>query len=216
MSDPTPAEYERVTNYLKAKHRTEGGLNEFELSIATQFVTNKRLSRKQVDAILAKADAPHLPGPEFVPAGNYALGSGESWTFYRVWRPKDNPKVVRCYLLESDEDEDGAQVNTLQTLNAIIAAGPAVAARSYGARTGKCSICSRRLSNALSRKLRIGPVCLGRFYEEDDAALQRLEASMWRRDQGIDPKADLPRSIDLEALEAVAPILHRGPKAVSL
>jgi ribosomal protein S14 len=122
----------------------------------------------------------------------------------KVWRGKNDPSYVRVYELHG-ADNEGRQLNARRVIDQIMAVGPAQAARNYGRLTHRCSICGRKLTNALSCKLHIGPVCGGRFYPYDgDWGLIKLEASMWLAERGIDPRAELPRGVDLEALEVTA------------
>ena len=192
---------------LRAKHKG-GGLSNFEMSIATQLATNKTLSRKQVDAILqakSKEDARRSwPGPDQVPAGYYAIDVPDyGWTLIKVWRGERDPSYVHCYLLSGETDERGTEIEAGSTLARIVAVGAFKAAKDYGGRTGKCSQCRKRLTNALSRKLRIGPVCLARFIPDvDEKNFAKLEATLWLEAHGIDPYKNMPLDIDLEALEA--------------
>jgi len=198
----TKAELDEVITYLRERHAGPG-LSKFELSIATQLAHHKVLTRKQVDAILNKAN---LPGPEIIPAGNYAIrtddGNDEMF-FVKVWRGSRDASYVRVYVLEGI-DEQGTELPTRQMLARIIATGPAKAARDYGRLTTRCSSCARKLTNALSRKLNIGPVCGGRFYDHENWEMIKLEATTWLIAHGIDPKADLPLHIDLTAMEEQA------------
>lgn len=201
-NSPTSEELERVVAYLQEQHRGPG-LTKFELSIASQFAKEKWLSRKQVDAILNKADRSHYPGPKVVPAGHYAVQDPDgTWEFVKVWRGTNDPTFVRVYRLASKmSDDHGEELNTKTYLARIVAVSPAIAATNYGRLTTKCSQCRRRLTNALSRKLNIGPVCGGRFYEGDSWNYIKLEASMWLVRHGINPNEDLPDDVDLTALE---------------
>jgi len=209
-SEATEEELVEVLAFLRSK-AVDGDvsrLNTFELSIATQLAKKGTLSRKQVDAILRSRDREieqeTYPGPDKIPAGFYAIETPiMGWQLVRVWRPKDNVKVVRCYLLSGEADEKGTMMDTGRTLAMIMAMGPFESAKAYGGRTGKCSQCAKRLSNALSRKLRIGPVCLGRFVPDPlEKMMLKGDAEMWLELHGIDPKVDLPVTIDLDALEA--------------
>jgi hypothetical protein len=73
----------------------------------------------------------------------------------------------------------------------------------YGRLTHRCSRCNADLTNALSAKLNIGPVC-GKYWHPDEAEWTRIKADAraWLRDRGIDPTVDLPDNVDLTALEA--------------
>lgn len=45
-----------------------------------------------------------------------------------------------------------------------IAADPAASATAYGQRTGRCSICSRTLTNKESIGRAVGPICYEKFF----------------------------------------------------
>jgi hypothetical protein len=179
-------------------------MSEFERSLLSWFRRHGSLTDRQMHAMLNKLDQPVMPGPDKVPAGYYALTSPEHGTYFvKVWRGR-NPNYVKTYLVHGDNE---SQVNTRQTLNEIIAAGPAIAARRYGRLIRKCSFCSRRLTNALSRYLCIGPTCGHHHYEEAAWGDLKREARDWLLERGIDPLEDLPEDVDLDALmnkEAVA------------
>jgi hypothetical protein len=58
----------------------------------------------------------------------------------------------------------------LETAFAILAAAvrPLAAAVAYGRATGRCSCCGRPLTNDVSIRLGIGPICRGRYFGGED------------------------------------------------
>lgn len=58
----------------------------------------------------------------------------------------------------------------LETARAIVAAAvdPLAAAVAYGRATGRCSCCGRPLTNDVSIRLGIGPICRGRYFAGED------------------------------------------------
>jgi hypothetical protein len=127
-----------------------------------------------------------------VPAGRYAVTGDDGETdFYKVDRPTKGSWAGSTFVkLITGPDERNMSDTVARTiLERIIADGPANAAIRYGREIKHCSVCNIQLTNNLSRALGIGPVCGGRFYDDDaewkaikkDAA-EDLEA------RGIDPK----------------------------
>lgn len=147
-----------------------------------------------------------LPGPDAVPAGRYAVENGDGeLRFYRVARSKRNPARVWLHVQHGpSESEVPFSWQGYRTILESIAQDARGAAVRYGREIGACSSCGKRLTNALSRELGIGPVCGGRFYAEDgdewkgikDTARKRL------REMGIDPDADLPEDDAFRLAEA--------------
>jgi hypothetical protein len=208
--EPT-GELKAALEYLESLNELER--DEIEQSIYEQYGRKGFLSDKQVGLILRKAKAAHLPGPDVVPAGKYALPipegatkSGARWCFVKVWRSSRDPLNVRCYLLEVGETklEDGesaTQVEPESVLRAIIEFGVANSVRLYGRRRGRCGQCDQPLKVALSRMLDIGPTCGQRFYTAQAWQFEKYTARKILRSVGLDPSADVPPDFDLEALK---------------
>jgi hypothetical protein len=200
IPEPT-GDLKRVVDHLiglEANPDPKQQMSEFERSLLSWFRRHGSLTERQMHAMLNRLDQPVMPGADQVPAGYYALTSPDHGTYFvKVWRGKHNSSYVKTYLVHGDNE---SPVNTRQTLDEIIAAGPADAARRYGRLIRKCSFCSRRLTNALSRYLCIGPVCGGHHYEESAWGDMKREARNWLLEHGIDPLEDLPEDVDLDAL----------------
>jgi hypothetical protein len=200
---PEPeGDLKRVVDHLN--ERALKNPTEFETSLLVQYNQRGDLTERQINAVLRKLDRDTLPGKDLVPAGYYALHNERFGTYFvKVWRHKKDPTYVRCYLVHGPNE---SEVSCKSTLEAIIEAGPANAARRYGRLIGKCSQCDTRLTNALSRFLSIGPVCGGHFYSEAAWGEMKREAREWLTKHGIDPMEDLPEGIDLEAIINAEPV----------
>jgi hypothetical protein len=135
-----------------------------------------------------------VPSPEQLPAGRYAIENAEGeLRFYHVWRGTERPTFVKLYV-EHGPDSSEVPFKSALSILARLAADPATAARRYGAEIGSCSVCSRRLTNRLSRLLSIGPVCGGRFYVEDDWSAIKESGRERLRAAGLDPKGEVDES----------------------
>lgn len=99
--------------------------------------------------------------------GSYGLKTkGEQFTndttFFKVWVGDRGGWNVQMYV---SDDLNRVEMNYATKIWVLgkIAKNPEKAARRFGKKFGKCSICSRGLTNDLSRKLGIGPVCRTRL-----------------------------------------------------
>lgn len=100
-----------------------------------------------------------------VPAGRYAVeGDDDVLKFYRV-RKVDKGKWAGWSFLDVQASSDFYPIRGLKAVRPImekIAEDPRAAAQKYGQEIGRCCICGRTLTNAISRRYGIGPVCAGR------------------------------------------------------
>lgn len=139
---------------------------------ATSIISDlKKLPWKPKEA-LNKQDASNV-GFSMIPAGYYALPipdakDGENdIVFYRVWKPKDNENRGNVYILRGPDDLPLLTYKAaLGIITKIRRYGIGKAAELYGVKTGRCSQCNRRLTNRISRELKIGPKCGGRVHGE--------------------------------------------------
>jgi hypothetical protein len=110
------------------------------------------------------------PDPDDVPAGYYALQTGEhenDITFYKVWRNNNvNPKAVAVFIQAGDDLHRQSPAVTRKLLKDIYRAGMGEAAVLYGRKISRCSQCHRTLTKRLSRELGIGPVCGSRVFQD--------------------------------------------------
>lgn len=129
-----------------------------------------------------------------VPAGRYAVTGDDGETdFYKVDRPTRGDWKGHTFvkLITGPDERNMSKAVARTILERIIEDGPAAAAIRYGREIKHCSVCNIRLTNNLSRALGIGPVCGGRFYEDDAEWKQiKRDASEELEAQGIDPKAN--------------------------
>lgn len=124
-----------------------------------------------------------------VPAGRYAVDSNEGeLRFYQVWRPKDNPKIYRLYVLHGP-DSSAVQGKAVRPIMMKIAKDVEAAMIRYGHEIGSCSVCGRRLTNRISRELGIGPVCGGRMWEDFGDKVSAARQNIL--DRGEDPDEEL-------------------------
>ena len=110
-----------------------------------------------------------LPGkgtqkPPVVPDGRYAL----SWKmgpvfFFKVNTPTEGKWAGFTFidLQASDEFYPIKDKDRKREILEAIAEDPQKAAERYGQEIGACGICGRTLTNEVSRKRGIGPICAG-------------------------------------------------------
>lgn len=152
-----------------------------------------------------------LPGKDAVPAGRYAVDNGEGvLRFYRVARGTRNPDRVWLHVQHGpSESEVPFSWAGYRAILGAIAAEAREAAIRYGREIGACSTCGKRLTNALSRELGIGPVCGGRFYaQEGEWKATKDTARKSLRQRGIDPDSDVA--------DDVVPYWERHPEAAAV
>jgi len=125
-----------------------------------------------------------------VPAGRYAVNNNDGeLRFYQVWRPKDNPKIFRVYVMFGPH-QGPVHFNAQDSIMQKIAADVRGAAVKFGMEIGACSNCGRRLTNRISRELGIGPVCGGRMFgDEFKPMVGAARADLLA--QGFDPEEEL-------------------------
>lgn len=113
-----------------------------------------------------------IGGDKPIPRGSYAIRTPNDPTnsikFYQVWMSyadderygsgKWNVRV--CHGPESSDLRSKAAQATIARK---IAEDPQGAASLFGLEIGSCGICGRRLTNEVSRRTGIGPICAGRF-----------------------------------------------------
>jgi hypothetical protein len=101
----------------------------------------------------------------------YLYIKNKSWDYVGKISPSGTMTIMQESLI-TDEQK-------LAILNAI--ANPETTAMSYGKRTGVCCCCGRTLTNKLSIKLGIGPICRGFWFPEVSGNL----------DLGMDTELDI-------------------------
>lgn len=189
-----------------------------DLKEKLKFIPKRRAS-EVIEALKALPRLPkevaednrHIDRQDFpqVPAGRYALPYPQDETnpirFYRVADGKDNRAKggrdwTGCKFLERFFSDDtfaikygSSEYNRVMT---EIAGDPLAAAQRYGDEFERCCICNRGLTRHISRKMRIGPVCLRKHGEawgldpESYIAENRAELEA----QGIDPDGSVKSS----------------------
>lgn len=161
--------------------------SEFAISLATQHLSGKTLSEKQISAgrsMKAKCEAraaakeaeTQAPGTGLdlsnLPSGYYGVPGGD--TRLKVLVSRSKSERWSGWIFVSDGAEYGQRRNygkqapdstykgeIVEQLTTI-AADPKAAAAEYGKLTGRCGICNRLLEDENSIAMGIGPVCAGK------------------------------------------------------
>jgi hypothetical protein len=184
-------EHKALLEYLGARvHRWN-----FAHSLVEQFSRTGSLSSGQIETayrcmredaqraeqtpLQAPAKAPTQPRVDaidlrHVPAGRYAVPSGETRLKVLIAKPTDDPRRIH-WIFVSDAAEygnrrkygsqrpGGSYRGLIEKELAQIAADPKAAAIAYGRLTGKCCVCGRTLEDAESIARGIGPICAQKF-----------------------------------------------------
>ena len=134
-----------------------------------------------------------VPSGDDLPTGRYAIENEDGeLRFYRLWRGTRNPNYVKLYVQHGPNESEVPFKATLSIIGKIVKAGPYDCARRYGTEIKVCSVCGIRLTNRVSRLLSIGPICGGRYWEDEgewkslvkDARATLLQA-------GLDPAGNV-------------------------
>lgn len=134
----------------------------------------------------------NVPSPDDLPAGYYAIENNEGeLRFYKLWRGTRNPNYVKLYVSHGPDDSEVPFRSALTIMAKIVSAGSYECARRYGAEIRACSVCGKRLTNRVSRLLCIGPICGGRYWEEDSwrAIVNDARERLWAA--GLDPAGNV-------------------------
>jgi hypothetical protein len=148
-----------------------------------------------------------VPSADELPDGRYAVENNDGeLRFYRLWRGTRNPNFVKLYISHGPDDSEIPFRSALSIMDKIMEAGPLSAARRYGAEIGACSKCGRRLTNRISRLLKIGPVCGGRYFSEDDYQWKGLVDAARTRlaESGLDPAGNVEDNDDFDYSQDVS------------
>lgn len=135
-----------------------------------------------------------MPPAEALPPGRYAILVGEEgvdqndWYFYHVKRgTKSN--YVWIKRMSSDDEYELPFPEALKIARQIVDAGADKAAMEYGERFKRCSRCNRGLTRRISRKLKVGPVCGGHWYQDWDERVAIARAEL--QAEGFDPDENI-------------------------
>lgn len=101
------------------------------------------------------------PAPVAVPAGRYAIGTGDALRFYIVSRPTEGKWAGYVFLAVQASDEEHPIRNRSEKARILAALGADLegAMRLYGQMIGACGHCNRTLTNPESIAYGIGPIC---------------------------------------------------------
>lgn len=147
-----------------------------------------------------------IPSADDLPTGHYAVNNEDGeLRFYRLWRGTRNPNYVKLYVEHGPSDSEVPFKSALSIIKKIMADGAGVCAVRYGLNIGECSRCGARLTNRISRALRIGPVCGGRFWTDEWPGL-RSSARDAIRAAGLDPDGNVEDDDDLDYEQLTADI----------
>lgn len=177
------------------------------LSIKNYADTGTLTTAKASQIITALKDRPYKQrpggdgGPDRridlggVPSGYYAYyienAKNNDIVFYRVKTSKKDPTKGWVHIVLGPDEGELRQSHALAAINRIKKFGVGKAAELYGEKLGRCSQCNRRLTNRLSRELKIGPVCGERVSGED----WRDRVNIARQaiiERGEDPNESIP------------------------
>jgi|SRR4051812_46304633 hypothetical protein len=171
------------------KHVEDGTLNKHK---ASSIISDLKKLPLNKEAAMQDPKQGELIGFSVVPAGYYAIPikdpkpDGNDIAFYRVKKSKDNPNRGWVSIVLGPNEGELTQKQAMSVLTRIRRYGLGKAAELYGIKTGRCSQCNRRLTNRISRELKMGPKCGGRVYSEgwQDRVNKAVEAIIER---GEDP-----------------------------
>lgn len=133
-------------------------------SVTTESVTAEAASA-MIRALKVQPRRPVQAQDEYVnvPDGNYAIlnasGKGDV-VFYRVWTRRDGSRGVDLQVSDDYLPVARAQVPGIMDR---IAQDPGRALIRYGHEIGRCGVCNRTLTDAVSRERGIGPVCASKY-----------------------------------------------------
>jgi hypothetical protein len=140
-----------------------------------QLAAVERMSDKHFAKQAAKAEAP-TSGVDLtdIPAGTYSVPNGETRLKVSIRKPGKNSRWHGSIFVD-DGAEYGSRQNygrqmpgkeyegdIVEQLKAI-AADPLEAMKAYGKLVGQCGACGRKLEDATSIEIGIGPICLKKF-----------------------------------------------------
>jgi hypothetical protein len=126
---------------------------------ATKLITEALKLPKEVTLYNKQADDP-IPGPDLLPDGYYALPSAtgnNDLDFFRVKRKGNRTFVDR--VIGGHPDYGLRRKDGIAAADRIILFGWQASGELYAKEIGNCYVCNRHLTDELSRRLGIGPVC---------------------------------------------------------
>lgn len=174
---------ERIKEYESQPHGILKG------TASDIIVALKKLPYKQDKRAVAGDRTKNNPSHEDVPAGRYAIQTGDDendLTFYRVKRPyKNRPEVFFIDIIAGPNSHPQTFGRAQKILKDIYRLGAGDAAILYGQRIGRCSVCHTQITNRVSRELGIGPVCGGRFFPDWKERVNTARTSLI--EQGLNP-----------------------------
>lgn len=185
----TDEEYAAAVELLRAQAKT------LSIKDASGWIDKLRsFPHLPAERVIRRADGnSNVPSPDELPTGHYAIENNDGeLRFYRLWRGTKNPNYVKLYVEHGPDDSEVPFRSALTIMARIIDAGAWDCARRYGAEIGQCSRCNARLTNRVSRLLKIGPICGGRFWSDENVWKGLVnEARETLRDAGLDPAGNV-------------------------
>jgi Family of unknown function (DUF6011) len=184
----TDEEYAAAINALKAQavNLTKRDASRW----IEHLLTFPQLPRER--AVQRGGAASTIPSEDDMPTGRYAIENEDGeLRFYRFWRGTQNPNYVKLYVEHGPDDSEVPFKSALAIIAKIAEAGPWECAQRYGAEIGACSRCGLRLTNRISRLLKIGPICGGYWHEEEEWKGLINEARATIRAAGLDPSGNV-------------------------
>lgn len=152
---PASAPQQNLINILMGE-RDLSGIN----VPVTAFLTSNE-ARNLINLMKAQPykRSPQVETPE-VPAGTYAIEVDGKLCFVRVEHGKGRWAGRTFVKQQAGDDLYPVRGSRANTMLALIAEDPRAAMALYGHEIGRCGRCGRTLTDAESRELGIGPVCV--------------------------------------------------------
>jgi len=176
---------------IKELHSKDGGLLKGDASKIIGSL--KGLPKKPLSDDRAKNN----PTIKDVPVGRYAVpkegGDENDIDFFRVKDVRggfEKQGGYRILLRIAGPNEYVLRMTEWPALiKRIVRFGVGNAAAMYGNKVGKCSKCHTRITNRISRRLGIGPVCGGHYYEDWEERVNTARTEL--RALGLDPNENV-------------------------
>lgn len=131
-----------------------------------------------------------------LPVGRYAIPSAvddDDIKFYRVKDVRGGPEKHGGYRfiaqIAGPNQYPLRQTEAKEAVKRIIRFGIGNAAALYGNKIGRCSKCHIRITNRISRRLGIGPVCGGHYYEDWEKRVNTARTALIS--EGLDPNENV-------------------------
>lgn len=174
---------------IKELHSKEGGLLKGEASNIIGSL--KSLPKKPLTDDRSKNN----PTIKDVPVGRYAVMKDEDQDdvdFFRIKNARGGPEnggYTFTLRIAGPNEYPLRGAEAKEAIKRIVRFGIGNAAALYGHKVGKCSKCHTRITNRISRRLGMGPVCGGHYYEDWEERVNTARTEL--RALGLDPNENV-------------------------